>query len=81
MLHVRQPTVSHADDAVAVGDKARIVSHDDDSGSGLAAEFAEQAEDFGSRLAIEFPGRFVGDLSSARAIAIRCCSPPESCRG
>ena len=55
-----EAAVFHADDAVVVGDKTGVVSHNDHCRSGLATEFAEQTKDLSAGLAVEFAGWLVG---------------------
>ena len=55
------PAVAHADDSIAGRDVRFVVSHDDDRGLLLGADFPQQAEHVGSRLAVEFAGRLIGE--------------------
>ena len=77
-------TVAHADDAVAAGADLRVVGDEDRGLAALAVEAAEQRQDLGrsgpSRgcRSARPPAGSARPLTSARAIATRCCSPPEA---
>ena len=83
---VADQAVADPDDPVGVGGDGRVVRHQDDREAVLGVELAEEVEDLPAGLRVEVAGRLVGDqerasLTSARAMATRCCSPPESCEG
>ena len=64
----------------------RVVRHQDDCESVLVVELTEEIENLLSRLRVEVAGRLVSDqkgtaVDERRAIATRCCSPPESRAG
>ena len=86
-LVVDHEAVADPDDPAGVGGDRRVVGHQDDRQAVLGVELLEEAEDLLAGLRVEVAGRLVGDqqveqrLISARAIATRCCSPPESCAG
>ena len=72
--------------AAAAARRVVVVGDHDDRGA-LGVEFLEQVEDRGAGGAVEVAGGLVGQHdrpacpASARAIATRCRSPPDSCVG
>ena len=80
------PAIDQADDPVGRGGDALVVRHHDYSEVLLAVQAAEHVEDLAARLASRLPvgssaSRSSGPVTSARAMAARCISPPESSRG
>ncbi len=78
--------VVHAGDAVAEMEDAVVVGDDDDRAIGTDGGLAEQLHDLSAGFVVERGGRFVAHeqfrlMHEARAIATRCCWPPESCEG
>ena len=77
----------HEDDGIGdFAGKADFVGDDDQCRAG-AGEFLDDVEHFADEFRVERRGRFVeesmtsGFIASERAIAARCCWPPESCAG
>ena len=71
--------VEAIEDLVVVGDR-------DDRRLLLDGELAQEIHDDAGALGIQRGGRLVGEddtrtIGSARAMATRCASPPESCAG
>ena len=63
-----------------------IVRDEHDRRLRFAIERLEQLDDVRAGVAVEIPSgssakRMRGEFANARAIATRCCSPPESCVG
>ena len=74
--------VAHVDHAVGGAGDARVVGDDHDRLAALVVA-AEQREDLARALAVEVAGRLVGQqhrraVTSARAMATRCCWPPDT---
>src|SRR5438309_6444227 len=70
-------------DTLAVARDQALVVGGDEHGNADLVEGDEDLEDAGGRFGIEVGGWLVGDqergrFTTARAIARRCCSPPES---
>ena len=77
---------SQAQDAVHAPGELEVVRGDQRRHAGVLDQLEQLAEHERRRLRIEVAGRLVGQqepgaLASARAIAVRCCSPPDSCAG
>ena len=74
--------VFHADDTAGfLGDRG-VVGAGDDGDAELGAEVAQHADDGRARAVVEVGRRLVGEdqvglLISERAMAVRCCSPPD----
>ncbi len=75
--------VEHVDHPAGLRGEAVVVRHDDERGA-VVVEPAEQIEDLAPVAASSSPvgssaSSSAGWLASARAMATRCISPPESC--
>ena len=74
--------VANMNDALGVGGDVRLVGDEDDRDARRRSA-AEQRHDLRAGARVEVPGRLVGQddagsLTSARAMATRCCCPPDS---
>ena len=74
--------VEHVDHPARLGGEPVVVGHHDQRRA-VGVEPAEEVEDLAAGRGVELAGRLVGEehagrLASARAIATRCISPPES---
>ena len=77
--------VAHGQDACGAVGERRVVRDDDERRAGLVDPI-EQRGDLRASGFIQLAGRLVGEqqaraVGSARAIATRCISPPDSCEG
>ena len=79
-------TILHMEDSIRVFVDARIMRHNQNAAIFIEDILFHKRDDHPACIAIERGGRFVknqnfGRLMIARAIATRCCSPPESLTG
>ena len=83
----RQPSVLHLEHPVHPRRQLQVVGGDQGGDAGVPDQAEQQVEDRRRRScgpgcrSARRPGRIRGSLASARAIATRCCSPPESWPG
>src|SRR6516225_3044970 len=82
---VGDPPVGEKDDPVGVARGRRVVSDHDDRLAELAHAATEQVQDLRAGAGIEVAGGLVGEddfrPARARAMATRCCCPPDSSAG
>ena len=85
-LVFRDPAVVDADDALGVAGDVGVVRDQEDR-QALGVELREQRQDLGAGSSsrgcrsARRRAASAGRLISARAMATRCCSPPDSCDG
>ena len=82
ILHVGHLAVAKPDHGVAPGREGEVVGGEQQGGAALAAQLEEQVDDLGAGPGVEVAGGLVGEdergsLMRARAIATRCCWPPD----
>ena len=83
---IDQPAVFQLEHEVLLGDESSVVGDHDQGAAALGLMPAEDPEDLVAGSGVELSGRLVGEdqdrvLEQARAIATRCCWPPESWEG
>ena len=83
IIVVEDQPIAHPDDTIGVGRDDRVMRHEHDREPILTVELAEEGENLLTRLRVEVTSRLIGDqqrapVDESRAIATRCCSPPES---
>ena len=80
-----QLTVVHDQLPAAARGQTRIVGDQHQGGAGLPVEFEQEVRDQRAGARIQVAGSSAnstrGSPAKARAMATRCCSPPDSCRG
>jgi hypothetical protein len=82
----RHLAIAHLDDAAAAAGETAVVGDEQKRRAFARLQIEEQVDDRFTRVLVEIAGGFVGEddlapAARARAMATRCCSPPESCPG